>query len=68
MRVSPESRLRQWTQTANNRQLKGGTISLLGSIVAGLVAPNKARVVHILAETPSGPKFPASPMEVRHAG
>jgi len=68
MSVSPKSRLRQSTQTANNCQFKGGIVSLQGDIVSGQGTLNKAHVVHIVAEMASRPPFPATGVEVYYAG
>lgn len=54
--VSPRNRLVLWTRAGGRCQYEGCNESLLGDIVSGAEALNKAFVAHIVAAAPDGPR------------
>ena len=56
MGVSYKSRLVLWTLAGGRCQFQGCNAPLLGDLISGDKALNKAYVAHIVAETPGGPR------------
>ena len=54
--VSPKNRLILWTRAAGRCQYAGCNESLLGDLISGKEALNKAYIAHIVAAAPDGPR------------